>query len=107
MFYSMIVETILHSLFLFKFKIPVGNLFLPLQSSDELLPFGASQQGGSCATGPLSSATLAVYGSFGRLDRPLLLHRQEAAGTKRLVAQKKHSDEQRINEHGTCNFGDE
>lgn len=43
MFYSMIVEAILHSLFLFKYHFPSGDLFLPLQSSDELLPFSASQ----------------------------------------------------------------
>lgn len=39
----MIVETILHSIFLFKYQLPVADLFLPLQNSDELMPFGASQ----------------------------------------------------------------
>ena len=43
MFYSMIMETILHSIFLFKFHFPAGDLFLPLQTSDELLPLGATK----------------------------------------------------------------
>lgn len=43
MFYSLIVEVIIHSVITFKYNAPVGNLFLPLQSSDELLPFGASK----------------------------------------------------------------
>jgi ABC-2 type transport system permease protein len=43
MFYSMIIEAILHTIFLFKLKFPVGDLFLPLQASDELLPLGASK----------------------------------------------------------------
>ncbi len=38
MFYSMIIETILHALIVFKYKFPLGDLFLPLQCSDELLP---------------------------------------------------------------------
>lgn len=43
MFYAMIVEFILHGLFLFQFKYLAGDFFLPLQTSDELLPLGASK----------------------------------------------------------------
>jgi ABC-2 type transport system permease protein len=43
MFYSMVIETILHSIFLFKFQFLAGDFFLPLQTSDELLPLGASK----------------------------------------------------------------
>lgn len=43
MFYSLIVEVIIHSVLTYRYKAPAGNLFLPLQSSDELLPFGASK----------------------------------------------------------------
>lgn len=43
MFYSMIIEFFLHSLFLFKYHFPAGDLFLPLQASDELLPLGATK----------------------------------------------------------------
>jgi ABC-2 type transport system permease protein len=43
MFYSMCVEFILHALFLFKFKYLAGDFFLPLQTSDELLPLGVSK----------------------------------------------------------------
>ena len=43
MFYSLIVEAILHAVLLFKFKMPAGDLFLPLQASDELLPLNASK----------------------------------------------------------------
>lgn len=38
MFYSMIIETMFHMLFLFKFQAPALDLLLPLQVSDELLP---------------------------------------------------------------------
>lgn len=43
MFYSLMVEMILHSLFLFKYRFPAGDFFLPLQASDELLPSGTLQ----------------------------------------------------------------
>jgi len=43
MFYSMMLEMILHALFLFKYKFPPGDLFLPLQCSDELLPSNPSR----------------------------------------------------------------
>jgi hypothetical protein len=43
MFYSMMVEMILHFLFLFKYEFPAGDFFLPLQASDELLPSKASK----------------------------------------------------------------
>ena len=43
MFYSMIVESILHAIFLFKFSMPGGDLFLPLQASDELMPLNATK----------------------------------------------------------------
>lgn len=43
MLYSMIVEVILHTVIVLKYGYPAANMFLPLQSSDELLPFGASR----------------------------------------------------------------
>lgn len=43
MFYSLIVEAIIHSVILFKYKFPAGDFFLPLQASDELLPLNASK----------------------------------------------------------------
>ncbi len=43
MFYSMIVEAILHLMILFKYKYPPGDFFLPLQCSDELLPSNPSR----------------------------------------------------------------
>ncbi|WP_162903447.1 ABC transporter permease [Taibaiella koreensis] len=43
MCYSLIVEAILHVLILFKYKYPAGDLFLPLQCSDELLPANPSR----------------------------------------------------------------
>lgn len=43
MFYSMVIESIVHSIFLFKFQYLAGDFFLPLQTSDELLPFGPSK----------------------------------------------------------------
>jgi ABC-2 type transport system permease protein len=43
MFYSMIAEFIMHGLFVFKFKNLAGDFFLPLQTSDELLPLGISK----------------------------------------------------------------
>jgi len=43
MFYSLMIEMILHFIFLFKYHLPVGDLFLPLQTSDELLPSNAAR----------------------------------------------------------------
>jgi len=43
MFYSMIIEFFLHALFQLKFHMMAGDFFLPLQASDELVPFGPSK----------------------------------------------------------------
>lgn len=43
MFYSMVIEAIIHLVLLFKFQLPAGDFFLPLQTSDELLPLEASK----------------------------------------------------------------
>ncbi|MBS1773880.1 MAG: hypothetical protein JST82_13555 [Bacteroidetes bacterium] len=42
--YYMIIETIIHSIFFFKYQWFVGDMFLPLQSSDELLRQPAMEQ---------------------------------------------------------------
>lgn len=43
MCYSLIIETILRAIILFQWKYPPGDLFLPLQCSDDLLPDKGSQ----------------------------------------------------------------
>lgn len=43
MSYSMIFESIIHAIFLFKYQWLAGDLFLPLQCCDELLPSSASK----------------------------------------------------------------
>ncbi len=43
MLYSLIVEFFLHLILTFRYRMPASSLFMPLQSSDELMPFGASK----------------------------------------------------------------
>lgn len=43
MFYSMVIESMLHLLFLFNFQAPALDLLLPLQVSDELLPASSAE----------------------------------------------------------------
>jgi len=43
MAYSMIFESMLHSILLYRYQMPRADFFLPLQCSDELLPMSASK----------------------------------------------------------------